>query len=87
MTMRMYADRKKWPLHDIKIDLSHARTYVKDCENCEGENSQIDTLSREIELVGPLTEEQKQSLLIISEKCPIHKTLHSQLKVATKLKD
>ncbi len=87
MTMRMYADRKKWPLQDIKIDLSHARTYVKDCENCEGENSQIDTLSREIELVGPLTEEQKQSLLIISEKCPIHKTLHSQLKVATKLKD
>ncbi|WP_065187730.1 bifunctional alpha/beta hydrolase/OsmC family protein [Shewanella woodyi] len=87
MTMRMYADRKKWPLEDIKIDLSHSRTYIKDCEDCETGNTQLDTLSREIELVGALTEDQRQSLLTISEKCPVHKTLHSKLKVTTELKE
>lgn len=88
MTMRMYAERKKWPLEDIKIELSHSRTYIQDCENCDNCNkTQLDTLTRKIDLIGPLNDEQKQALLVISEKCPVHKTLHSQLDVITELKE
>ncbi|GGI92974.1 osmotically inducible protein C [Shewanella hanedai] len=87
MTMRMYAERKKWPLQDIKIDLTHNRTYIKDCETCESGKGQLDTLSRKIELIGDLSDEQKQALLVISEKCPVHKTLHSKLVVTTELKN
>ena len=88
MTMRMYAERKKWPLEDIKIELSHSRTYIQDCENCDnGNKTQLDTLTRKIDLIGPLNDEQKQALLVISEKCPVHKTLHSQLDVITELKE
>ncbi|MEC4724598.1 bifunctional alpha/beta hydrolase/OsmC family protein [Shewanella sp. D64] len=87
MTMRMYAERKKWPLQDIKIDLTHNRTYIQDCENCESGKGQLDTLTREIELIGDLSNEQKQALLAISEKCPVHKTLHSKLVVTTELKN
>ena len=85
--MRMYAERKKWPLQDIKIDLTHNRTYIKDCETCELDKGQLDTLSRKIELIGDLSDEQKQALLVISEKCPVHKTLHSKLVVTTELKN
>lgn len=87
MTMRMYADRKKWPLQDIKIDLTHNRSYIQDSENCESGNGQLDTLTREIDLIGDLSDEQKQALLVISEKCPVHKTLHSKLVVTTELKN
>ena len=86
MTMRMYAERKKWSLADIKISLSHSRSYIQDCEECESNNGQLDTLTREIELIGDLTDEQKQALLAISEKCPVHKTLHSKLLVTTEIK-
>lgn len=85
MTIRMYADRKKWPLSNIGINLHHERSYSKDCEHCDEAPQQIDHLNREITLEGELNDEQRESLLEIADKCPVHKTLHSHLVVNTKL--
>lgn len=85
MTIRMYADRKKWPLQHIAINLHHQRSYNKDCQDCEQNPQQIDELNREISLQGALSTEQKARLLEIADKCPVHKTLHSHLVVNTKL--
>ena len=85
MTIRMYADRKKWPLNNIAINLYHERSYNSDCQHCDETPQQIDNLNREIALEGDLTDEQKSRLLEIADKCPVHKTLHSHLVVNTKL--
>lgn len=85
MTIRMYADRKNWPLNNIGIHLNHERSYNKDCEHCEEAPQQIDSLNRDITLEGDLNEEQRYKLLEIADKCPVHKTLHSHLLVNTKL--
>lgn len=85
MTIRMYADRKKWPLNHVAINLFHERSYSKDCQGCEESPQQIDFLNREITLLGDLEPEQKERLLEIADKCPVHKTLHSRLVVNTKL--
>jgi uncharacterized OsmC-like protein/alpha-beta hydrolase superfamily lysophospholipase len=85
MTIRMYADRKKWPLSNIGINLFHERSYNKDCQHCDEAPQQIDYLNREITLEGELSDEQHDKLLEIADKCPVHKTLHSHLVVNTKL--
>jgi len=85
MTIRMYADRKKWPLSNIEINLHHERSYNKDCQGCDDAPQQIDYLNREITLQGELSDEQRDKLLEIADKCPVHKTLHSHLIVNTKL--
>lgn len=87
MTIRMYANRKKWPLSNIGIHLHHERSYNKDCLHCDEEPQQIDHLNREITLEGDLSDEQRDKLLEIADKCPVHKTLHSHLVVNTKLND
>ncbi|MCH8981169.1 OsmC family protein, partial [candidate division KSB1 bacterium] len=87
MTLRMYADRKKWPLEDVVVRLKHQKVYAKDCEECEDKNVKIDEIEREIEVHGPLDEAQKKRLLEIADRCPVHRTLHSQIVVKTKLKD
>lgn len=87
MTVRMYADRKKWPLNKIAINLYHERSYNQDCQHCDETPQQIDHLNREIVLEGELTLEQKSRLLEIADKCPVHKTLHSHLVVNTKLSE
>jgi len=85
MTIRMYADRKKWPLNNIGINLYHERSYNKDCQHCDEAPQQIDYLHREITLEGEISDEQRNKLLDIADKCPVHKTLHSHLIVNTKL--
>lgn len=85
MTIRMYADRKKWPLNNIGINLYHERSYSKDCQHCDEAPQQIDYLNRDINLEGGLTDEQRDKLLEIADKCPVHKTLHNHLVVNTKL--
>ena len=85
MTMRMYADRKRWPLKNIAINLYHERSHSSDCKHCDEKPKQIDYLHREITLEGDLSDEQKDKLLEIADKCPVHKTLHGQLVVNTKL--
>ncbi|MFD2207635.1 alpha/beta fold hydrolase [Kiloniella antarctica] len=85
MTIRMYANRKKWPLEDVLVKLSHNREHIQDCTGCEDKESQIDVLERKIELIGDLSDEQKQRLLGIAGKCPVHRTLENKIKVRDKL--
>jgi len=86
MTLRMYADRKKWPLEEVKVHLQHSKEHSQDCDNCEEKGAKIDVIAREIELFGDLTDEQKTRLLEIADKCPVHKTLHSDITIESKLK-
>jgi putative redox protein len=77
MTLEMYARRKAWPLEQVRITLVFDRVHVGDAENCEQPSKRIDQITREIELLGPLDEEQRRRLLEIAGKCPVHKTLTS----------
>ena len=79
MTLRMYADRKKWNLETITVHLLHDREHAKDSEAAK----KIDVIERQIEVEGDLTEEQKKRLLEIADRCPVHKTLHNKLEVRT----
>ncbi|MBU3027212.1 bifunctional alpha/beta hydrolase/OsmC family protein [Zobellia galactanivorans] len=87
MTIQMYAKRKAWIIDNIEVHTSHNRSHVADCKDCESDGSKIDTFEREIKLTGPLDEKQKKRILQIADKCPVHKTLHSQIQVITKLID
>ena len=85
MTLRMYAQFKKWPLEEVVVHLSHNKDYAQDCMNCESQGTKIDHIHRSIELHGPLDEVQREKLLVMADKCPVHKTLHSEVSVKTSL--
>ena len=85
MTIRMYANRKKWPLEKVSVTLTHKKDHASDCEECETKDAKIDHFDRVVELDGDLTEEQRQKLLEIADKCPVHRTLHSEVAVTTRL--
>lgn len=85
MTLRMYADRKQWPLQAVTVDLKYRKIHARDCERCETEEGKIDHIEREIALEGDLDDEQKQRLLEIADRCPVHRTLHGQIHVETRL--
>jgi len=87
MTLRMYATRKGLPLEDIKVDLSHSRTHAKDCESCEEQTNLVDLISRSISIKGDLVADQKQRLLEIADKCPVHRTLENTIVIETKSTD
>ena len=88
MTLRMYADRKGWPLERITVTTSHTKGHAEDCEACvEGQERTVDIFEREIVLEGALDADQKARLLEIADKCPVHRTLHSPVVVRTRLKD
>ncbi|MFT5166048.1 MAG: putative OsmC-like protein/alpha/beta superfamily hydrolase [Saprospiraceae bacterium] len=87
MTLQMYARRKKWDLKEVKVHLDHGKRYVDDCMSCETKESKIDHIERIIELEGNLTDEQKQRLLEIANRCPVHRTLEREVRIQTKLKD
>jgi len=84
MTMRMYAERKKWPLDDVVVTLSHTRDHGDDCARCSKEHPQIDVINRTINVAGNLSDEQRDRLLQIADKCPVHRTLHNKIEVRTK---
>jgi len=86
MTLRMYADRKQWPLEAATVRLKHAKIHAADCETCETREGMLDRIEREIELEGPLDSDQKQRLLQIADRCPVHKTLTSAVEIKTRLK-
>lgn len=86
MTVQMYARRKGWPLETAVVRLRHEKIHAKDCEHCEEQNGKIDRFERELELKGELTKEQRARLLEIAEKCPVHRTLHNEVLVETRLK-
>jgi putative redox protein len=78
MTLRMYADRKDWPLESVTVRLQHGKVYAEDCNDCETEDGKIDRIEREIEIEGDLSDEQREKLLEIADKCPVHRTLRSE---------
>lgn len=86
MTIRMYADRKKIPLESINVTLTHQKIYNEDLTNCVDKNERLDLIERVILLEGDLTFEQKEDLIRIAEKCPVHKTLTQPSIIKTKLK-
>jgi putative redox protein len=86
MTIRMYADRKKWKLTEVNVQVKHEKTHARDCANCDEKPNQIDQFSREIEVVGDLSAAQKEKILEIANKCPVHRSLHAEVKVVTAIK-
>jgi putative redox protein len=86
MTVRMYADRKQLPLERVSVTLSHDKVHADDCADCETREGKVDVIEREIELTGDLDEAQRARMMEISEKCPVHRTLHSEIKVRTRAK-
>ena len=83
MTLRMYADRKKWPLERIEVKLRTARSHQSDCEHCETEQVGIGRLERRVELAGPLSDEQKQRLLAIADRCPVKQSLERGIQIVS----
>jgi putative redox protein len=86
ITLRMYADRKGWPLEAVTVRLNHEKIHAEDCENCETERGKIDRIEREVELIGPLNDKQRARLKEVADRCPVHRTLHSEIVVETTLK-
>ena len=85
MTLRMYADRKGWPLESVTVRLSHQKVHVGDCAECETKDGRIDRIGLDIELEGPLDEPQRRRLLEIAERCPVHRTLESEVMMEASL--
>jgi putative redox protein len=86
MTLRMYADRKGWPLEAVEVRLKHAKIHADDCTACDTNIRKIDQITRELALFGPLSDQQKARLLEIADRCPVHRTLHGRIVVKTTLK-
>lgn len=87
MTLRMYADLKQLPLERVSVRLRHDKVHAQDCAECETREGKIDRIEREIELAGALDEAQRAKLMEIADKCPVHRTLHSEVWITTRLKD
>lgn len=83
MTLRMYINRKGWDVGDILVHLTHSKDYVNDSGDAENQQAKIDIIDRTLEISGDIDEEQRQKLLEIADKCPVHKTLHSNIQVNT----
>lgn len=81
MTIGMYARRKQIPLDHITVSLRHARIHARDCEECETKQGMLDRIDVAIELTGPLTAEQHTSLMAIAARCPVHRTLKSEIDI------
>ncbi len=87
MTIQMYAKRKDWDLKNVEVHTSYSKSHAEDTQDCENDSAKIDTFNREIKLEGILDEKQIKRILQIADKCPVHKTLHSDIQVITKLID
>lgn len=85
MTIQMYAKRKEWDLQNVQVHISYNKQHALDCEDCENESTKIDTFIRDIKFEGNLDEKQLKRLLQIADKCPVHKTLHSETQIITNL--
>lgn len=85
MTLSMYARRKGWPLERVVVRLQHTRIHAEDCAECETKEGMLDRIEREIDLAGPLTEEQRGRLLEIANRCPVHRTLTAEIDIRTRL--
>ena len=84
MTMRLYANRKSLPLDRVTVTLKHSKIYAKDCEECETREGMLDQIERDIAIDGALDAEQRKKLMEIADKCPVHRTLTSEIRIVTK---
>src|SRR5256714_4611764 len=87
MTVGLYARRKQFPLENIKVSLWHSRIHAMDCEECETKEGMLDRIDVEIELTGSLTAEQHAKLMEIAAKCPVHRTLTSEINIRLRAAD
>lgn len=87
MTLRMYAERKGWPLERVTVRLHHEKVHAADCIDCEKEVRKVDRIERRIQIEGALDSEQRQRLLEIADKCPVHQTLHRENEIVTRAED
>lgn len=87
MTMRMYAQRKGLAVDRIAVTLKHEKIHAEDCEDCETRDGRIDRIEREIEITGDVDEAARERLLEIADKCPVHRTLRSEVLVESRLKE
>jgi len=85
MTMRMYANKKKLPLDKVTVTVKHEKIHAEDCIECETRVGKIDQIEREIHIEGDLTDEQRINLMRIADRCPVHRTLHSEVVVKSRL--
>jgi putative redox protein len=85
MTLRLYAERKQLPLERVEVRLSRKKIHAKDCEDCETTDGMLDQIDRTLAVPGPLDAAQRQRLLEIADKCPVHRTLTGEVKIRTRL--
>jgi putative redox protein len=85
ITLRLYAGRKGWPLEDVEVTLGHRRVHAEDCADCETKTGLVDTIDVAVVLHGPLDDEQRARLLEIAGRCPVNRTLHSEIKIRERL--
>lgn len=85
MTIALYARQKQWPLEGVTVRLQHSRIHASDCAECETKEGKLDRIEREISLDGALTEDQRRKLLEIAERCPVHRTLTSEINIRSRL--
>ena len=86
ITVRMYADRKGWPLERVRVTLRHSRIHAEDCADCETTKGWINQIDCDVELAGELDDTQRQRLLQIAGRCPVHQTLTSEVHITTSLR-
>jgi len=87
MTMRLYADRKSLPLERITVTLTHSKVHAQDCAECETKEGRLDRIDRVITMEGALNAEQRNRLIEIADKCPVHRTLTSEIHIVTRAAD
>jgi putative redox protein len=87
MTLNMYARRKRLSVDSVRVDVQHGKIHAEDCMDCESDSGKIDHFDRLIHLDGELTAEQRQRMLEIADRCPVHRTLHGEIKIRSKLQD
>jgi putative redox protein len=87
MTMRMYADRKSLPMERVTVTLSHSKIHAEDCAECETREGMLDQFDRVIAIEGALDADQRKRLMEIADKCPVHRTLTSEVRILTKAAD
>ena len=85
LTLRMYSERKQWPLQGVEVRLAHSKIHAEDCVACDTQRGTLDQIDVEIFLIGDLSEDQRQRLMEIADRCPIHRTLISEMEIRTTL--
>ena len=85
MMIALYARRKGWPLEEVTVRLEHSKIHAADCAECETKEGMLDRIEREISLTGVLTPDQRAKLLDIANRCPVHRTLTSEINIRTRL--